>query len=375
MNDNIFRPHFTITDKVKDLIVGIDRQIWLANNMLLMPKHEAWIRRDVSIRRAAGTTAIEGSSLDEDAVGDLLRKPHAGRPTQDEQANINAIQAYEFIDYVSDQDDIPIDELVIRQINREFLSGAADTLTPGVYRKGQNTVGDYQPPDQGDVPALMRSFAVWLRGEDDLHPIVRAAIVHIHLVAIHPFWDGNGRAARGLATLVLQRSLVDSRKLLSLEMGMSAIRDQYISAIQRTLGTQFEPVYDATPWIEFFTETLFANALGLISMLTEWRRMMDDAYKQFERAELNSRQADGFAYAIQTGKITRAEYMEITGASGGTASRDLAGLVEAGVLIPEGKTRARIYTPRRDEAELEAQPPPEQLPLVDEPLAPATDQG
>ena len=156
---------------------------------------------------------------------------------------------------------------------------------------------------------------------------------------------------------------------------MSAIRDQYISAIQRTLGTQFEPVYDATPWIEFFTETLFANALGLISMLTEWHRMMDDAYKHFERAELNSRQADGFAYAIQTGKITRAEYMEITGASGVTASRDLARLVEAGMLIPEGKTRARVYTPRRDEAESEAQPPPEQLTLLDEQATLATYRG
>lgn len=375
MNDNIFSPYFIITDRVKGLIGEVDQQNWLASNMLLTPKHEAWIRRDVSIRRAAGTTGIEGASLDENAVSDLLRKPPAGRPTQDERANINAIQAYEFIDYLSDQADIPIDELVIRQIDREFLSGAAESLTPGVYRKGQNTVGDYHPPDEGDVPALMRSFALWLRQEDDLDPVVKAAIAHIHLVAIHPFWDGNGRAARGLATLVLQRSPLGFKKLLSLELFMFENRDGYFLAIERTLGTQFRPDYDATPWIEFFTETLFAHALGLVSMLTGWHRMMDELYREFETLELNTRQADGFAYGIQTGKITRAEYMEITGASGGTASRDLARLVDEGMLIPEGRTRARIYTPSRDEGESEGQPPAEQIPLMDEQATPATDRA
>ena len=351
MNDNIFQPYFTITDRVRDLLGDVEQQDWLASNMLLMPRHEAWIRRDVSIRRASATTRIEGASLDETAVSDLIRKRPAGKPTEDERANINAIQAYEFIDYLSDQSDIPIDELAIRQINREFMSGAVDTLTPGVYRKGANTVGNYHPPDQGDVPGLMRSFALWLRQEDDLDPVVKAAIAHIHLVAIHPFWDGNGRTARGLATLVLQRSPFDSKKLLSLESFMFEKRDEYFLAIEKTLGTQFRADYNPTPWIEFFIRALSVHARALISMLTRWHRMMDEAYKGFEQSGLNSRQVDGFAYALQTGKISRAEYMETTGVSGGTASRDLAGLVKAGVLIPEGKTRARIYTPSRDEAE------------------------
>jgi Fic family protein len=111
--------------------------------MLIMPKHHAWIRREVQVRRAAGTTRIEGASLDEAEVGRLVSRQPSGNPTEDERANLNAIEAYEFVDYLSDQTDIPIDELVIRQLNRYIMRGAAETLTPGAYRKGQNMVGNF----------------------------------------------------------------------------------------------------------------------------------------------------------------------------------------------------------------------------------------
>ena len=77
-----------------------------------MPKHEAWIRRDAAVKRASGTTRIEGASLDEQAVGDLFKRRSTGKFSDDEQANINAKRAYEFVDYLSDQRDVPLDELV-----------------------------------------------------------------------------------------------------------------------------------------------------------------------------------------------------------------------------------------------------------------------
>ena len=62
-----------------------------------------------------------------------------------------------------------------------------------------------------------------------------------------------------------------------------------------------------------------------------------------EAAGLPPRLADALAYAHQTGAITRSEYIEITGVSPVTASRDLARLVETGLFVSEGKTRSRVY--------------------------------
>ena len=300
---------------------------------------------EVAIRRASATTRIEGAQLNEEAVGDLVRKrPAAAKITADERANLNAIAAYEFIDYLSDLDELNVDEQVISQINREFKKGDAELDTPGVYRKGENKVGaNYTPPNQGDVGPYMRSFALWLREDESTHPVVKAAIAHLHFVAIHPFWDGNGRTARALATLILQRSPYAFKKLLPLEAHFLSRRNAYMTAIERTLGPAFSVTYDATPWIEFFVNAVDSDGQAFVQRLTDWHREIDRLHKQAANEGLNDRQADALLFATRLGNLTRADYMEITGASPITASRDLADLVSKGILLPTGKTRARSY--------------------------------
>jgi Fic family protein len=368
MNDSIFAPNYTIPPTIHSVLEAIDRERWLIDNMLLMPKHEAWIRREIQVKRASGTTQIEGANLDEAAVSKLINRSSGGKLTEDEQANINALDAYQFIDYLSDQRDIPIDELVIRQLNRYFIRTAPEILTPGAYRKGRNTVGIFSPPDQGDVPSLMRSFALWLRAEDDeIHPVIKAGIAHIHLIAIHPFWDGNGRTARGLTTLILQRSQYGLKKLLSLESYLYGIRSHYFTAIEEVLGARFSLEYDATPWLEFFTLALNQHISEFMVGLTEWHRMMQDLYTKGSAVGLLQRHVDGHMFALRTGQITRSDYMEITGVSPVTASRDLSELVVVGMLIPEGNTRSRIYRAVRLKSEPEKTPDPAQLRLLPEP--------
>ena len=365
MNDSIFRPNYTVTSKIEFNLESIDRNQWLFERMLLMPKHEAWLHREVRVSRAAGTTRIEGAELDEEAVSLLSKQARTGAWDEDEQDNINALQAYEFIDFLSDQSDIPVDELVIRQLNRYFIATAAPTLTPGAYRKGPNSVGDFQPPDQGDVPGLMRAFALWLREDDsELHPVLKAGLAHLHLVAIHPFWDGNGRTARGLETLLLQRSAFGFRKMLSLESLLLELKDEYFESIRRTLGTRFSEEYDASSWLGFSTMVAGICSNALLAKTTDWHRMMQQAQAMWAEKGWPARHADAYAFAWQTGQITRSDYMEISGVSAATASRDLAELVNAGVLAVEGKTRSRVYRPVPLESQSEVKIPEEQLHLL-----------
>ena len=315
MNDNIFAPNFNITPRISAVLDAIDRDKWLIDNLLLMPKYEVWIRREIDVQRVAGTTRIEGSDMDESEVGNLARDGVQGTPTENQLANINALDAYEFIDYISDQLDIPINELVIRELDRIFIRGSSSQLTPGVYRKGQNKVSKFTPPDQGDVPILMRAFCNWLQSDEDVDPILKAGIAHIHMVAIHPFWDGNGRTARGLSTLILQRSQYNFRRLLSLERDMSQDRDRYFSAIETTLDSQFSLDYDATPWLEYFTSTLMVSVKRLEYELTDWRRKIGEAHEVLRDTAMSDRQIDGLIFALRTGQITRADYIEITRAS------------------------------------------------------------
>ncbi len=327
MSSLIYRPNYNLSSDMERTLHEVQQRAWLVEKMLLMPRYEAWIHREVVVERATATTRIEG--IGEGEVPDTKAV---------ELANANAQRAYGFVDYLSDLTDEPLTELVVRQVNREFLHGAVATLTPGVYRRGQNLVGNYRPPDQGDVPGLMQGFAAWLQNGVD-NPIVAAGLAHLHLVAIHPFLDGNGRTARGLEALVLQRSEFHFKKLLSMEKQLLNVRPQYFNAIERTLGSAFGS-YDATPWLEFYLSVLRVEVDRLISQLTEWHQHLE---KLHDAGGLSSRQADAIAFLIRTGHLTRADYVEITGVSPVTATRDLNDLTSKGWLKAAGATTARQY--------------------------------
>ena len=128
-----------------------------------------------------------------------------------------------------------------------------------------------------------------------------------------------------------------------MEQYLAQTRNEYFSAIERSLGTGFSSTYNAMPFIEFFVAALRAHSDHLTQRLTQWHRDMEQVQAAAGAMNLNHRQADALAYAMKTGKLTRAGYLEITRTSPITASRDLADLVARGWLEPVGRTRGRFY--------------------------------
>jgi Fic family protein len=55
----------------------------------------------------------------------------------------------------------------------------------------------------------MVEFMQWLHTVEE-HPIIIAAQAHYKLITIHPFVDGNGRAARLLMNLILYSTVIHS---------------------------------------------------------------------------------------------------------------------------------------------------------------------
>ena len=81
-----------------------------------------------------------------------------------------------------------------------------------------------------------------------------------------------------------------------------------------------------------------AHAGQITGRLTDWHRMMEDLYESGEEDGLVTRQIDGAMFAIRTGQLTRSDYIDITGVSPVTASRDLA------MLVKKGLQRNKIFT-------------------------------
>jgi fido (protein-threonine AMPylation protein) len=76
---------------------------------------------------------------------------------------------------------------------------------PNHVLRADGTLLEYAPPEQ--VQSEMdRLISIWEQLEEKrVHPIVEAAWLHHRFVQIHPFADGNGRVARALTLLVLEK--------------------------------------------------------------------------------------------------------------------------------------------------------------------------
>ena len=91
-------------------------------------------------------------------------------------------------------------------------------ITP---RLGKPDIVHYQAPDSDDVHAQMARLIEWFNSSlSQTDGLVRAALAHLWLEAIHPFEDGNGRVGRALVEMALAQDLKTDKRLWSLSQQM-----------------------------------------------------------------------------------------------------------------------------------------------------------
>jgi Fic/DOC family protein len=78
---------------------------------------------------------------------------------------------------------------------------------PNHVRLEDGTICECAPPEQvqSEMDQLLALYAD-LEPNSRLHPVVKATWLHHRFVQIHPFSDGNGRVARALTLLVLEKN-------------------------------------------------------------------------------------------------------------------------------------------------------------------------
>lgn len=152
------------------------------------------------------SNAIEGSTLSREETALVIEKGVTGesKPLIDYLDAVNHAKAFEFVLDLIENGKKVIYESMILDIHRYVLQGLNNS-NAGKYRniavrvRGSTTIF----PNPIKIPLLMNELILWLKNDNQLHPIELAALAHYKLVSIHPFVDGNGRTARLLMNLVL----------------------------------------------------------------------------------------------------------------------------------------------------------------------------
>jgi Fic family protein len=212
------------------------------------------------------TTAIEGNTLSEDQVLELLGGKLKLPPSQQylKQEITNIIEACNQIFC----EEIVLNSDRIREFNRSILNGLQleESVIPGEYRNHSVLVGNvYRGAPPEDCAYLVDRLCEWLDGPDfqseelkTVYAIVKAIVAHLYLAWIHPFGDGNGRTARLVEFQILVAAGVPSPAAHLLSNHYNLTRSEYY----RQLHHASRSGGDILPFIQY-------AASGLVDGLRE----------------------------------------------------------------------------------------------------------
>src|SRR3989344_117522 len=100
------------------------------------------------------------------------------------------------------------------------------------FRRTQVAFGGFYPPVSEVIPFEIKNL-VDLLSLNMVHPVQRAVEAHLEMVRIHPYLDGNGRAARLLQNFCLQQVNYPPAIILASE------RELYLRLLESTLKRRY----------------------------------------------------------------------------------------------------------------------------------------
>lgn len=208
----------------------------------------------------------------------------------------------------------------------------------GQYRTGQMQVVSgamgkekvhYEALKPERVKVEMDKFLDWFNQDNQLDPVLKAAIAHFWFIIIHPFDDGNGRIGRAITDMLLARAEGSGERFYSMSSQILAERKQYYEVLQKVQHSSG----DITAWLEWFLHCL-KNAMLASENTTQKVMQKAEFWKLHEHTPINERQRlllnkllDGFDGKLQTSK-----WAKIAKTSTDTALRDIKDLIEKGIL-------------------------------------------
>jgi Fic family protein len=202
-------------------------------------------------------------------------------------------------------------------------------------------VAVYTPPDDPvTIRSLLTNWERFVNGSDDLDPLVRMAVAHYQLEAIHPFTDGNGRTGRVANVLMLCQAGLLSLPVLYLSRHFIATKSEYY---QRLLAVTSDD--DWQGWVAYVLEGVRSTAMSTLTLIRRLRNHEQELVGQI-RSVLGSVDHDLHHVLMEQPYSRVRDVMERSGISRPTATKRLKELAEAGVLTEWRLGREVLYVNR-----------------------------
>lgn len=317
---------FSYSKYIVDLIRSIERELASINPNPTDKNLEIQLRKKNQIQTIVGTCQIEGNTLTQELVTEVLKgKKIIGKEKEIIEVK-NAFALYEAVDSfnpASKRDFLNAHKLLMQDLDSN--AGKIRKVNVGV---GSQKGLKYIAPPFKEVPELLSELF-----EDIQNPeydeITTSALLHLKIESIHPFVDGNGRIGRFWQTLYLATKVNYIFQFLNIEGLVKENQESYYNALIKSQTNKNS---------NFFVE--FSLKLILEALKN---------YKANQQNFSNGRdRVISVRSVFKTKLFSRSMYMKEIGVrSSATASRDLAEAVELGILESVGEKNQTRYKFRK----------------------------
>ncbi len=350
-NKAMYNPKFTITNSILDKMTQIAEIKSIVERSRVLPKREIELRRQAVVRMVHTSTSIEGNDLAEFQVNKVL----SNEPVKAEPKSIKEVKNYQdallLIEKIADAEKkFSVSDILA--IQHEVTKGILSPAKSGHFRPSTvyivNTIQNidrvmYRPPSAKKVSTAISDLLDWLQKatKENLHPIIRAGILHLEFASIHPFTDGNGRTTRLLTQLHLMQNGWDFRKILVLDEYYNQDRLEYYNALQIEKTYRDRIGKDLTSWLEYFTEGFLVEAMRVKADIQATG--LDKITTQEEQIFLDKDEVAITEFLTTVGRITSSDVVDILKVAKRTAQLKLKKLIEKGLLQQKGAGNSFYY--------------------------------
>lgn len=264
-------PPFIVTPEILQAVIQIESIAQKITHLPITPIMIAKLRESARLQSVHYSTQIEGNRLSEEEIKRVVDYgEHIPSRERDEQEVKGYFAALDYLE-TTVRERVSVSERVIRMMHALVMAGGNKKIKPTSYRDGQNVIREgisgrivYLPPEAKDVPTLMADLVQWINESTDLPAPIVAGIAHYQFATIHPYYDGNGRTSRLLATLILHLRGYDLKGIYSLDEYYARDLKGYYEAL--TVGPSHNyyagrAEADITKWVQYFV-------LGMLSSFT-----------------------------------------------------------------------------------------------------------
>lgn len=338
-----FQPQYVITDKLLKLVASAEASKEIIENSLIVPLWERNFQNNALVRSVHHSTALEGNRLDFDEAKSIV----AGNSISTVRIrDVKEIINYrDVIGFVSGTQLKALTIGLINSIHGHLGKGILEDKYLAKFRKNNAVIVNsrteeivFEASAPEDLTDEINDLIVWDKSAAlELHPLIRAGIIHYEFVRIHPYADLNGRTARILTTWSLYRDGYDIKRFFSLEEYYDQNPKRYYDALDSGHSG------DLSYWLEYFSEGVSEELLRIKKKILSVSRDVK-LKNQIGQIALNEKQLEIIKYLEDKGEIRNPDFSILfPDLSEDTILRNLSDLIKKQIVKKLGRTKAARY--------------------------------